>query len=375
MSFSSFVIKNAFKNRTRSLLSVIGIAIAIATIVALGGIMEGLIVNANNAVHAGGSDITITGSNSSIADSSMFGGSNINESWVGIINNEKGVAEAVGAYVSSITTNNKLMHLVGINQKDVDFAKITIISGKLFADSNAKEIIAGKVAADSDNVTVGDDLLIGNETFKVVGIFDSGNINMDMAYFMSLNNIQKLMDDEGNISFIYVNIDQDADLKSVEDSLESKYGSNITIISSFSDLASAKSLIDMLVGVSYCVSLLTVIIGAVGIINTMLSSVFERTREIGVLKALGWSNMRILFMIIGESIVLSLTASILGIIIGIVAAEVAIQLNIVVGMSAIFTIWIILKAFLIAIIVGCIGGIYPAIKAVELPPTEALRYE
>ena len=375
MSLSYFIIKNVFKDRNRSFFAVIGIAVAIATIVALGGIMDGLTVNANNAIHAGGSDITITGSNSNIADSSIFGGTNINESWIGIINNENGVAEAVGAYVSTITTHNQSISLVGINPEDVNFAKIAIIDGKLFADSDAKEVIAGKVLADDENIVVGDDLLIGNETFKVVGIFDSGNVNMDMNYFMSLDNMQNIKNDKGNISFIYVKVDQDFDAKSVEESLESKYGDNMTIVTSISDLASSKDLFDMILGVSYAVSLLAVIIGVVLIINTMLTSVFDRTREIGVLKAIGWSDKRILFMIICESIVLSITAAILGTIIGVVAAEIIALLNVIAGVSVVFTIWTILEAFVIAIIVGAIGGLYPAIKAVKLPPTEALKYE
>ncbi|MCF0225917.1 MAG: ABC transporter permease, partial [Methanobrevibacter sp.] len=259
--------------------------------------------------------------------------------------------------------------------EDVNFAKIAIIDGKLFADSDAKEVIAGKVLADDENIVVGDDLLIGNETFKVVGIFDSGNVNMDMNYFMSLDNMQNIKNDKGNISFIYVKVDQDFDAKSVEESLESKYGDNMTIVTSISDLASSKDLFDMILGVSYAVSLLAVIIGVVLIINTMLTSVFDRTREIGVLKAIGWSDKRILFMIICESIVLSITAAILGTIIGVVAAEIIALLNVIAGVSVVFTIWTILEAFVIAIIVGAIGGLYPAIKAVKLPPTEALKYE
>ncbi|MDO5848435.1 MAG: ABC transporter permease [Methanobrevibacter sp.] len=377
MSFLSLILKNPFRNRTRAFLAIVGIGIGIATIVALGGITDGLIASAEDTLHSGGTDITITGSSStSVSDqSSMFGTTKLNESWVDKIKKEKGVTEAVGVYSSTIPHDNKIMSLVGINPSDVKFAELNIIKGHIFADSDAKEIIAGKVTAETNNVTVGDEITIGDETFKVVGIFESGNSNQDMSYFMTLDNMQDLMDDEGNISSIFVKVDPKMEPEEVGDALEDKYDDNITVISSLSDLGMAKDLIDMLHGVSFGISLLAIVIGGVGIINTMLMSVLERTREIGVLKAVGWSNKKILMMIIAESIVLTVAAAIVGTIVGIIGVEIFMSLNILGGMSAIFTPQTIVEAFSIAIIVGIIGGVYPAIKAVRLPPTEALRYE
>ncbi len=113
-------------------------------------------------------------------------------------------------------------------------------------------------------------------------------------------------------------------------------------------------------------------VGGLGIINTMLMSVFERTREIGVLKAVGWSNKRILGMIVGESLVITIVSAIIGSLIGFFACTL---LGPQMGIEPLFTPKIFIQAFGIAIVVGIIGGLYPAIKAVKLPPTEALRYE
>lgn len=375
MSFLSLIIKNPFRNKSRALLAIIGIGIGIATIVALGGITDGLIASAEDTLHSGGTDITITGSSSETNQATLFGTTALSEDWVDLIKNESGVTEAVGVYSTTIPSDGSMMSLIGIKPTDVKFAELNIKEGTLFSDGDAKEVIAGKVVADNKNVSVGDDLQIGGETFKVVGIFESGNSNQDMSYFMTLNNIQTLVDDEGNISSVFVKVDPSVDAEDVGNSLENKYGDNITVITSLSDLSMAKSMIDMLNGVSFGISLLAIVIGGIGIINTMLMSVLERTREIGVLKAVGWPDRKILLMIICESIVLTVTAAIAGTILGIIGVELFMQLNILGGMTAIFTAETIVEAFIIAIIVGVIGGIFPAIKATKLPPTEALRYE
>lgn len=375
MSFLSLIIKNPFRNKSRALLAIIGIGIGIATIVALGGITDGLIASAEDTLHSGGTDITITGSSSETNQATLFGTTALSEDWVDLIKNESGVTEAVGVYSTTIPSDGSMMSLIGIKPTDVKFAELNIKEGTLFSDGDAKEVIAGKVVADNKNVSVGDDLQIGGETFKVVGIFESGNSNQDMSYFMTLNNLQTLVDDEGNISSVFVKVDPSVDAEDVGNSLENKYGDNITVITSLSDLSMAKSMIDMLNGVSFGISLLAIVIGGIGIINTMLMSVLERTREIGVLKAVGWPDRKILLMIICESIVLTVTAAIAGTILGIIGVELFMQLNILGGMTAIFTAETIVEAFIIAIIVGVIGGIFPAMKATKLPPTEALRYE
>ncbi len=376
MSFLSLIIKNPFRNKSRAVLAIIGIGIGIATIVALGGITDGLISSADDTLHAGGTDITITGSDSSNAQSSFFGTSSFDESWVDTIKNHPGVSEAVGVYSGMITTeDNKMKSIVGINPEDLKFAELNIKDGDIFSSDNAKEVIVGKVSADNNDIKVGDVEKLGNASYKVVGIFESGNSNQDMSTFMSLDNARQIMNDESNLTSIFVKVSSGADADQIGDQIENKYGDNLTVIASLSDLSMAKNMIDMINAASWGISLLAIVIGGIGIINTMLMSVFERTREIGVLKAVGWSDKRILLMIVGESIVITVVAAILGSIFGVLGVEIMTNIDLLSGLNPLFTLATFAKAFIIALIVGIIGGLYPAIKAIKLPPTEALRYE
>ena len=109
----------------------------------------------------------------------------------------------------------------------------------------------------------------------------------------------------------------------------------------------------------------------------MIMAVYERTKEIGVLRAVGWKSRRILMMIIGETLVLTTLSAIVGIIGGITISEIGIRLigNANNAFALAYHPETFITAFAVAIIVGVLGGIYPAYKASKLAPTEALRYE
>jgi len=376
MSFLSLIIKNPFRSKSRAILAIIGIGIGIATIVALGAITDGMINSADDTLHAGGSDFTVSGKTD--GDSSQmvgFGTSTIDDDYIEKISKIDGVNQTVPIYMTVLmTTNSPYFAVIGMDPADYQMAEITITDGEMY-ENDTDEMIIGKIAAENENKTVGDTIVLDNKEFKIVGVYESGNSLQDQGGFTALENSQKLSDEEDKISSIYVKVDKGEDIDTVKERIDNKYGDELNSISSLSDLEMVKNIIDMLNGASLAISLLAIIIGAVGIINTMLTSVFERTREIGVLKAVGWSDTKILIMIIGESIVITLVAGVIGSIFGVIGVEILAASNIMKLLAPVYSIEIFAKAFAIAVFVGIIGGIYPALKATKLPPTEALRYE
>ena len=376
MSFLTLILKNPFRSKSRAALAIIGIGIGIATIIALGAITDGMIASADDTLHAGGSDFTVSGkSEGESSQMASFGTSTIDEDYIDKIAKVKGVNESIGIYMTVLmTTNSPYFAVIGMDPKDYKVADLTITEGRMYKN-DTKEIIIGKIASENEDKGVGDTITLDDTDFKIVGIYESGNTYQDQGGVTALKNSQDLSSDEGNISSIYVKVDSGEDVEAVRERIDDKYGDNLTTIGSLSDLEMVKNMIDMLNGASLAISLLAIIIGAVGIINTMLTSVFERTREIGVLKAVGWSDKKILLMIVGESIVITIVAGIIGSIVGVIGVELLAASKIMKLLSPVYTVDIFLKAFGIALFVGIIGGIYPALKATKLPPTEALRYE
>lgn len=375
MSFISLIFKNPFRNKSRALLAIIGIGIGIATIVALGAITAGLTTTMDDTLHAGGSDFSISGKEDTSSTTNPFGTATFSEDWISIINNVSGVSNAAGVYIGMVSVpDSRYFTLIGINAKDTNFADLKITQGKIFTNES-NELILGKISAEKLNKTVNDTLEVNEEEYKITGIFETGDPNQDEGAYAPLASVQELLDDKGNISMIYVKVDSGADVDQVTKTIEDKYGDNITTVTSISDIETIADALDMVNSASLAISLLAIVIGGIGIINTMIMSVYERTREIGVLKAVGWKGRRILAMILGESIVLTVTAGIIGSIVGVLGLELLVYLGILGAMTPVYTIDIFAKAFGVAIFVGLIGGFYPAWRASRLPPTEALRYE
>ena len=369
MSFLKFILKNPFRRKNSAILAIVGIAIGIIVIVALGGITEGLINTFEDTIHAGGADFSISGKETG---DSAYGTNTISANWTDKIANVSGVDEAYPIYVVLTSVGDDYMNtLIGIDPNGADLADISMNEGRMFKD-NASEVILGKIYAEDNNYSVGDEIKVDGEDFKIVGIYQTGDQNMAGGVFTSISKVGELMDDEDSISNIYVKVKKGEDSQAVADRIDKKYGDNITTVTSVMEMEQMADMLNMLEASTWAISLLAIVVGGLGIINTMLMSVFERTREIGVLKAVGWSDRKILTMIIGESLVITIVSAILGAIIGFLACTI---LGPKMGISPLFTPKIFIQAFSIAIVVGIIGGLYPAIKAVKLPPTEALRYE
>jgi putative ABC transport system permease protein len=313
MSFLKLLLKNPFRNKSRALLAIIGIGIGIATIVVLGAITAGLTTSLDDTLSAGGADFSILNKESDVTGT-PYGTATLDEEWLNKINNMSGVKNVEGVYIGMVPLENKPYSLlIGIdpnNDFNLSSMKMALTKGRMIKD-DSKEILAGKLALEDLNKSVGDEITIKDQKFKIVGVFESGDPGQDSELLTSIKDVQNLVDDSGKVSIIYVYVDSGVDVETVTKEINSTYGDNITTVTSITDVEMVAESLDMVNAASLGISLLAILIGGIGIINTMIMSVYERTREIGVLKAVGWKSRRILGMILGESLVLTLTAGII----------------------------------------------------------------
>ena len=374
MNYLELMIRNPFRNKTRSFLAIVGIAIGIATIVALGVITASLEESTQTTLQEGTAEITAMP-----LGSSMMGGASgsLNESYVDELKNISGVKQTAGLLQVSITdptgTGPGAITVYGMNSKDLELEGINSINGSTYND-NKREVIVGKSVVDSENYTIGDNLTILGEQYKIVGTYETGSMFTDGAIYTGLETLQNDSNSQNEVSTIAVKVDDNTTVETVNNNIENQYNDTLSTITSDEMEKTTENMMSVVNAATTAIEALAIIIGGVGVINTMMMTVFERTREIGVLKSVGWTSMKVLTMIMGESIVLTIISGIIGTILGLLA--VIILFNITGGdMTLTYNIGIFIRAFAVALIVGILGGLYPAIKASRLAPTEALRYE
>src|SRR5664280_39016 len=389
MSFLSLVVKNPFRNKTRSALAIVGISIGIIVIVALGMVTGGLENSTQSTLKAGAAEITViqTGSNS-------FGsGGSLNESLAASLLSINGVKDTTGILratntsttVTATTTNSSSsgfgaeggMSITGIEANKLSLIGIDSVNGTAFTNTSTNQVIMGITIAQSLNKTVGDTINLYGKNFTITGTYETGNFITDAGIMMPLSTLQNLTSNQNKISDVLVKVTDNANVTTVSQSIENAYPNQLSTTTAADQANRINQGLSFINTASWAISLLAIFIGAVGVINTMIMSVYERTREIGVLKAVGWRDRRILGMILGESIVLTLLAFVIGTIVAVVGVELILTLSPSVGgiITPSFSYDIFLRAFTVAFLVGVFGGLYPAYRASRLSPTEALRYE
>jgi len=380
-------------------LAIFGIAIGVAAVIGLGLLAEGLPSSTQSALTAGAADFSVIaktsntgGPNGQGGPVGSFGGQElINQTKIGEIQQISGVGSAVGVLrtmtnldnTNSTTTNSSspgeanfqsMTTLIGIDSNSISMNDIVITNGSVYSNG-ANEIIIGKSTAERSNKTIGDTISISNQTFKVVGIYETGNFQDDGGIVMSLDKLQNLTNNTGEVSLILVKASNGADSDELATAIQEQYPDELTTSSSLSGMDRMNQGLDVINTAVWAISLVAILVGGIIVVITMLKAVSERTREIGVLRAIGWTRQRIIKMIIGESILLSLIAIVVGLIVGIGIVEILGSTGMIPGLMPSFSVSLFVKGIGVALLLGIIGGIYPAYRASKLEPTEALRYE
>jgi len=368
------ILKNLIRRKGRTMLAVLGISIGVATIIGLGALTDGL---------QAGYRAVLTGSKADfvLKDANAFDliVSSIDED-IGLKLLAMPGVSAVSGLIQGLVQAESLLYFFVFGYPEGSFAleRFQIVEGvPLYSqeadDMPGKPIILGSAAAESYNAEVGGSIRIGKTAFRVVGIYETGEAFEDGGAVLRLADAQALLGMQHKVSAYYIQIKDPSLADRLKTRIERLYPE--LLISTAEDMAGESDLVGILKIMVSVVSGLAILIGGVAMTNAQLMAVLERTREIGVLRAVGWRSPRILLMILGESILVGVLGGIVGT--GLAWLMLAANKEALCAFGATTEIppELLLQALIVVFSLGVVGGLYPAIRASRLHPVEALRYE
>lgn len=378
-------IKNIKSNKLRSALTMIGIIIGISSVIVLVGMGSGSTKQITSQVQSLGTNLIAA--NTSSNGNKQFTLDNVKD-----IEQIQGI-DKVAPVISTSTTvkvdkTSQDTSVTGTTSNFLDIRNMTIAEGRFIADldvdyRNKVAVLGSDIAEQLYGFTdpVGKDIDIKGNTYQVVGVLKSQGSSMgsntdDMIVIPSTTAIS--LAGTRNVQTVYIKSSDEKNVDSVTNEVNSYLTSFFKSTDNNNRVMSQKQLLDTMSSISSTMTYLlggiaaiSLIVGGIGVMNVMLVSVSERTKEIGIRKALGGTRKDILVQFLIEALVLSSLGGISGVVFGLGIGWAVAAL----GMSMTFSIPIVIVAFSFSLAVGVIFGIFPAYKASNLKPIDALRFE
>jgi putative ABC transport system permease protein len=392
----TLALRSIRRNKTRSALTMLGIIIGVAAVILLVSLGQGLqnyITNqfeklGSNIIYVLPGKVSLEGGMSGGAPS--FSGSKFTLEMVGDIGHLGGAIEAAGAaneQASTLRYKDKSRYVVvdGITADYIKISNLTVQTGRNISqsdtDAGRKVIVIGKGVADKvfKNINpLGKEVTVGEQKFTVIGVLKDlgslGGAGGNDNCFISITASQSLfgIDNVQSMSVKAKTKEQIGQAKTqIEKYLSRQMSSDdFTVTDSSSLLTSINQILGVLTAALGGIAAISLVVGGVGIMNIMLVSVTERTREIGLRKAVGAKPKDILLQFMIEAIVLSTLGGFVGILIGFLGAQAINKF-----FPASVSLWSVSLSFFVSAMVGIVFGVAPAVRASKLNPIDALRYE
>ena len=382
---AALALNRIWATKVRSLLTMLGVVIGVAAIVALTSIVDGASQGINKSLATlGTNQLNIT----SMAPDAL---TELDANALAELENVS-VMFVQSQNEGTIATGDTRVtaRLVGVSSEYFEAVKPEIALGSYLSSSSfaqtAKDVVFGADAANDVGITadmLGQTVKLNGQDFRLVGVLDDqAGFGTSGRVYVTLDSARKLFSQYPYVSSIVIqaNTPEQVDaLQVTADSLlRERYGlgadteARYTITNQASLIAAVSSITDTLGLLLTGIAAISLIVGGIGIMNIMLVSVRERTREIGVRRAIGAKQSNILTQFLIEAIVLSLAGGVIGLILGQIAAFFLAILG-----DWVFAIRLdtVLLALGFSLLVGVVFGVWPARTAAKLEPIDALRFE
>ena len=396
-----YTLKNLTNRKLRSFLTVLSILIGITSIFALVSFGLGIDKYINEIGEEAGTDILYImarGIGAPGTDDNFF----ITQKEIDFVDKLKGVKKISGMYFKpgeiSFKNQKRYAYVIGMDMKDIDFLEksftVGILKGRHVKKGELAKVTLGHNYQLDEvifkrGLKTGDKVQINDKYFDVVGFWEEiGNPADDSNIYMANEAMEVLYEDlRDKFGYVIAQSDKGVDPSKLAEKIEEKLrkynnqeeGEEKFYVQTYEDaLSTFTAIIDVLNGVLILIALISLIVAAVNIINTMYTTVLERTKEIGIMKSIGAQNHKILSIFVFESGFLGLIGGVFGIIFGYIIAKIGGSIAIANGYSSLqptFPWYLIVGCLLFSFFIGLISGLWPARKASRLKPVDALRYE
>ncbi|MBW2983586.1 ABC transporter permease [Candidatus Woesearchaeota archaeon] len=381
----------------------IGIFVGIAAVVALIGLGEGM----RNAIMGQfgflGTDILAVMASGGMGPPGTGVIDSLTDKELDAIKRVPGVEGAAGRIMESvkIVFNRKASFASALSMPDGEGREIIehvmnmeAQKGRLLEDGDKNVVFLGSVFYEEDNVfgkviVPGSKIEVLDKEFKVIGIMDKkGNQALDSALFMNEDYLRELVDRPGDdYDIIGVRFDENADVNKIKEDIEKRLRKIRDVKEGEEDFSvqTPQSVMEnvnsVILGVQifvYIIATISILVGGIGIMNTMYTTVVERTKEIGIMKSIGAKNQTVFSLFFIESGFLGIVGGLIGMVLGVLAATGLAFIGRLVLKSELiaahFPMGLIIGALLFSFVVGSFFGTLPAMRASRLNPVDALRY-
>jgi putative ABC transport system permease protein len=368
------ILRNLTQRKIRTGLTVSGIGLGIFAVIVMGGMSE----NFNQTFEK---SFSLTAEKIRVFSSVGVFGGGLTNSKAAEVRKVPGVEDAYGMLMAPLEEGGGMSfggnQVTGIRpeKSQVALTPIQLKDGRFLLRGDRYVTVIGSSIATQYNIGVGDRLEIEDKNFIVVGVLEYTGSFFDANAAIPLDIAQDIYDMDDMVSLIFAlpqeGVDGDLLAKRIKLSVD-----GVDTLSPSELKKEAEQNLRIFSVITVSAAVLAALIGGLSVMNTMLMSVMERTKEFGILKAIGAQQRDILLMTVGEASIMGLMGGLLGLVSG---WAVIYGMNLWLADQGIvlflITPRLVAVAMLFAILLGTASGIYPAIRATRMSPMEALRYE
>ncbi len=392
-------LKNIKKRKLRSFLTLVGITISIATIFVLVSLSLGL----ESAIQQqfeefGGDKFFIQPRGHFGPPGSAAIGAQLTTDDVEVVKKINGVKDAsfwiIGNAKIEFKDKARFIPVIGGNlDNNLVYSSLDLEEGEFLKKDDAKKILIGSQYKHNNflgrEVKLRDTITIQAVEFEVAGILETvGNPADDRLIYLPEKEFRELFKIDERVDAIIVQVNDIDEIDKVADSAERRLmksrnvderAIDFSILTPEEVLEVFGTVLNVVTSFLFAIAAISLLVGGINISNTMFTSVLERTKEIGVMKAIGAKNKDILIIFLIEAGLLGLVGGILGITVGLAAAKIIEYIAITKLATTLLQIstpvYLFVGSLAFAFLAGAVSGLYPAWRATKIKPVEALRYE